>query len=160
MAPEPRPRSAATARAEAIERAIAKGRSLPDRDRPAPPPRSGVDPNEIPLGFLVISIVLVEFILGVVLVAVGGGLIVLALGLWLDAVARVLGTIAVERSGQEWGSGWRWICGLGGSPGVALFAFQRDRTLLGTDPVPMAGPIAVLALVVLLIGLAGLPAGI
>jgi hypothetical protein len=157
--PDLRPLSPAAARTRAIERALAKGRALPDPDR-RPPPRSGLDADDLPLGFLVISIVLLELILGVVLIGVSGGLVVLGLGLALDAVARVLGTMAVSRSGPEWGSGWRWICGLGGSPGVLMFAVQRDRSLLGTGPVPAAGIVAAAALLILVVGLAGLPAGI
>ncbi|MDQ6776298.1 MAG: hypothetical protein M3071_08800, partial [Actinomycetota bacterium] len=159
--PGPGRLSPSTARARAIERALAKGRSLPEPGRRRPPPaRSEIDADDVPLGFLIISIVLVELILGGVVVAVSGGLVVLGLGLTLDAGARAIGTITAARSGTAWGSGWRWICALGGSPGVIVFAFQRDGSLLGTGPLPMAGPVAAVALFVLLVGLAGLPAGI
>jgi hypothetical protein len=160
ISPEPEALSPSTARARAIERALAKGRALPDPGRGPTTAQSAIAPDDLPLGFLVISIVLIELILGIVLVAVSGGLVVLGLGLALDAVARVMGTMAVARSGKEWGSGWRWICGLGGSPGVIVFAVQRDRSLLGTGPVPLAGTVAAAALFILLVGLAGLPAGI
>jgi hypothetical protein len=159
ISPDLGPLTPSAARARAIERALAKGRALPD-PHPRAPAHSEIDPDDVPLGFLVISIGLVELILAVVLIAVSGGLVVLGLGLALDAAARVLGTLAVARSGREWGSGWRWMCGLAGSPGVIWFAFQRDRSLLGTGPVPEAGPVAAVALFVLLVGLAGLPAGI
>ncbi|HWF75310.1 MAG TPA: hypothetical protein VG186_18330 [Solirubrobacteraceae bacterium] len=156
---DPGPVSPSAARARAIERALAKGRALPDPGRPARG-QSETSPEDIPLEFFVVAAVMVELILAVVLVAVSGGLVVLSLGLTLDAVARVLGTSAVARSGREWGSGWRWICGLVGSPGVIVFVLQRDRSLLGEGPVPFAGPVAALALFILLVGLAGLPAGI
>jgi hypothetical protein len=152
--------SASTARAAAIERALAKGRALSARDsRPAAPEHSAIDADDIPLAFVVGAIVLLEFVLGAVLF-VAGGPVVLGFGLLLDAAARVLGTVAAVRSGQGWGAGWRWICALGGSPGVVVFAFQREGGLVAADPAPLAGPVAALATVVLLVGLLGLPAGI
>jgi hypothetical protein len=151
--------SASSTRTAAIERALAKGRALPDRHRRPPPEKSVIDDDDIPLAFVVACIVLVEVILGAVLF-VAGGPVVLGLGLLLDAAARVLGTVAAARSGKEWGSGWRWVCALGGSPGVAVFAFQRQGGLVAADPAPLAGPVAALAIVVLLVGLGGLPAGI
>jgi hypothetical protein len=158
--PDTRPPSASTARAAAIERALAKGRSLSDRDpRPAAPEHSAIDADDIPLAFVVGAIVLLEFILGAVLF-VAGGPVVLGFGLLLDAAARVLGTVAAARSGKEWGSGWRWICALAGSPGVVVFAFQREGGLVAADPAPLAGPVAALATLVLLVGLLGLPVGI
>jgi hypothetical protein len=43
---------------------------------------------------------------------------------------------------------------------VAAFAFRGDGSLVDADPAPLAGPIAVLAMLCLVIGLAGIPAGI
>jgi hypothetical protein len=109
---------------------------------------------------VVACLVTLELYLGVVVCMFGGGPVILGLGLALDAGARVIGTIAAARLGKQWGSGWRWICALLGSPGVAYFAFQRDSSLMNTDLVPLAGPIAGVALFVLFVGLALLPAGV
>ncbi|HEY5317261.1 MAG TPA: hypothetical protein VIJ20_04730, partial [Solirubrobacteraceae bacterium] len=160
FAPEPRVPSRSTARAEAIERALAHGRPDPEADRRSRQAQapSTMSTDELTLGMIVAVILLVELVLGVFL-AGGGGAVVLGLGLFLDAGARALGTIAAVRSGKEWGPGWSWICGLIGSPAVVAFAFKQDGSLLATDPAPLAGPLAVVAVIVILIGLAGLPAG-
>jgi hypothetical protein len=157
--------SPSTTRAEAIERALARGRAIPDPDRPGPSKTARaepgpVEPEEIMLGFVVACIVAAELYVGVALFTFGGGPVVLGLGLVFDAAARALGTVVAVRSGQEWGTGWRWLCGIGGSPAVAAFTFQRDGSLLATDLAPLAGPLAVIALILILIGLAGIPAGI
>jgi hypothetical protein len=157
--------SPSTTRAEAIERALARGRAIPDPHRPSPTESTRVEPvpvepDEIMLGFVVACIVVVELYIGVALFTFGGGPVVLGLGLAFDAAARALGTVAATRSGQGWGTGWRWLCGIGGSPAVAAFTFQRDGSLLATDLAPLAGPMAVVALILILIGLAGIPAGI
>jgi hypothetical protein len=152
--------SIANARGEAIERALARGRAIPDPYRPPPRVPSQADADGIVLGFGVACIMAIELYIGVAVCAFGGGPSVLGLGLALDAAARALGTVAAARSGKEWGPGWRWICGLGGSPAVAAFAIQRDGTLRAADPAPLAGPLAVVAVIVILIGLAGIPVGI
>jgi len=158
--PGPHASPASSARAQAIERALAHGRSLPDparRAAPAPAPTT-MDADEVTLAAIMAVILMVELFFGVVL-AFGGGPSVLGLGLVLDAAARTLGTIAASRAGKEWGLGWRWLCGLVGSPAVVVFAFQKDGSRPATDLAPLAGPLAVIAVVVLVIGLAGLPAG-
>jgi len=152
--------SPSTARAEAIERALARGRAVPDPQRPPPIEPTRVEPDDIMLGFVVACIAAIELYIGVALFTFGGGPVVLGLGLALDAAARAVGTAAAARSGREWGSGWRWLCAVGGSPAVAAFVFQKDGSLLATDLAPLAGPIAVVAMIVILIGLAGIPAGI
>jgi hypothetical protein len=149
-----------TARAEAIERALAHGRGLPD-PRPSPPkltPQAEAD--ELVLGFTVACLMAIELYVGVALFMFSGGPVALGFGLVLDAAARALGTIAATRAGEEWGPGWRWICGLGGSPAVAWFAFQRHGNRGPSDLAPLAGPIAVIAVIVILIGLAGISAGV
>jgi hypothetical protein len=105
------------------------------------------------------ALVVLELVFGVLL-AFGGGPVVLGLGLVLDGAARALGTLATARSGQDWGSGWPWACGLIGSPAVAAFAFNGDGSLADLELAPLAAPVAVIAIVALVIGLAGLPVGI
>jgi hypothetical protein len=152
--------SQSNARAEAIERALARGRTIPEPERPPAPTPTPVNPDDVLLGFVVACIVIAELYIGVALFTFSGGPVVLGLGLALDAAARAVGTVAAARSGKEWGIGWRWLCGMGGSPAVAAFAFQRNGALVATDLAPLAGPIAALALIFIVIGLAGIPAGI
>jgi hypothetical protein len=111
------------------------------------------------LGLVVGSIVVLELVLGVVL-AVGGGPVVLGLGLVLDAAARTLGTLAAVHSGEEWGSGWPWACGVIGSPAVAAFAFNGDGSLAAVEFAALAGPLSAVAIVTVVIGLAGVPFGV
>ncbi|HWC86943.1 MAG TPA: hypothetical protein VG388_10410 [Solirubrobacteraceae bacterium] len=166
-APKPRLPPRSTARAQALQRALAHARTAPDR-RPAPYQRPGPAPKQagkvaredvIALGLVVASVTLIELIFGVLL-AFGGGPIVLGFGLLLDGGARALGTLAAVRGGKAWGSGWPWACGLLGSPAVAAFAFGGDGALSDVELAPVAGPLAAVALLALLIGLAGLPAGV
>jgi hypothetical protein len=76
--------------------------------------------------------------------------VLLAFGLALDACSRGLGTIAAGRDGS---SEWAWWCALGGSPVVAWFALFQQRGPVRTEPAPLAGLIAILALVVLAVAL-------
>jgi hypothetical protein len=147
-------------RQEAIERAIARGRSLAGEADPQPArEQSNIGSEQLGIGIALVCILLIEVFGGAVWFALGGGYVVLAFGLALDACARMLGTVAATRAGREWGTGWRWACALLGSPAVAAFAFAGDGTLVDTDLAPLAGPISALAIICLVIGLAGIPAG-
>jgi hypothetical protein len=119
-----------------------------------------MEAEDLVLWFVVACIMAAELYVGVALFMFGGGPVVLGLGLVLDAATRALGTAVAVQAGKPWGPGWRWLCGLGGSPAVAAFAFQRDGTNPPGELAPLAGPMAVVALVAILIGLAGIPVGV
>ena len=150
---------AARARAAAISRALARGLALREPDPQPVRAEADVNSDELGLGAVLVLILFAEVFGGVVACALAGGYLVLAFGLALDACARMLGTVAATRAGREWGTGWRWACALLGSPAVAAFAFAGDGTLVDTDLAPLAGPISALAIICLVIGLAGIPAG-
>jgi hypothetical protein len=157
--PEPRPRTAADSRARTPQGARASTTPSPA----AAPERRAAKPiaseDVLALGLVVGSIVVLELVLGVIL-AVGGGPVVLGLGLVLDAAARAVGTLAAVHSGEEWGSGWPWACGLIGSPAVAAFAFNGDGSLAAVEFAALAGPLSAVAIVTVVIGLAGIPFGV
>ena len=112
------------------------------------------------LGLALICVLLLEVVGGVIFFSLSNGYFMLAFGLALDACARTLGTVAAARKGKAWGAGWQWACALIGSPAVVTFAFYDDGTLVDTELAPLAGPIAAFAIVCIVIGLAGIPAGI
>jgi hypothetical protein len=99
-------------------------------------------------------------ILAVIAVALDAGRPVLGLGLALDACARVLGTIDAERVGK---TDWAWACAIVGSPAVvaAAFVWPRPRRPgrrsgpgdIPIEAAPLAGLMATLALVCVLVGL-------
>ena len=67
----------------------------------------------------------------------------LAFGFALDAVARVLGTIAGERAGRlDWAL-WSLI---GGSPAVAAITLFRQEGRMTTEPGPIAGLMSIAAM--------------
>jgi hypothetical protein len=102
----------------------------------------------------------VELIVAVIAVALDAGRVVLGLGIACDACARALGTLDSERVGKI---GWAWGCAIVGSPVVvaAVFVWPRPRhprRLSGradvpVEAAPLAGLMAALALVFVLIGL-------
>jgi hypothetical protein len=151
---------AARARAEAIERALARGRAQHEATPPPAPTQIGFDSMKLGLGVTLVCVLLVEVLGGVFALSLANGYVMLAFGLALDACARTLGTVAAARTGKGWGPGWSWSCALLGSPAVVAFAFYDDGTLVDTDLAPLAGPIAAFAIVCIVIGLAGIPAGI
>ncbi len=101
-----------------------------------------------------------ELVLAVIGVALDSGRVILGLGLAFDACARVLGTLDAGRVGK---SGWAWASAIIGSPAVVAGAvlWPRERrpgrmTGPGEQPIeatPLAGPIATLAIVCVLVGL-------
>jgi hypothetical protein len=149
------------ARAQAVERALAKGRATLAQDRQSVRrPSPSLDSGNVGLAVSLVFILFLEAFGGIILFALGGGYLVLAFGLALDACARTLGTVAAAGAGKGWGGGWRWACAVLGSPAVAAFAFYEDGSLVDADLAPLAGPVSVLAIICVVIGLAGIPAGI
>jgi hypothetical protein len=126
---EPRPRRMSPEQLEAARRAEAVG---------------------LFVGIALVLVLLAEMYLDVTKVVGGGGHLVVAFGIALDACARALGTAAAGRDGS---GGWAWACAFGGSPAVAGFAlFQRDGPVT-SEPAPLAGLVALLALGVIAFGL-------
>jgi hypothetical protein len=101
-----------------------------------------------------------ELVLAVIAVALDSGRVILGLGLAFDACARALGTLDAGRVGK---SGWAWASAIIGSPAVVAAALLwprpgRPGRLSGPGDVPieaapLAGLIATLALVCVIIGL-------
>ena len=125
----------------------------------APPPRERTttpvqdrqtdEKSQIGYGFglsVGLGVVLfIELYLGVARGALDHGHIVLAFALALDACARAVGTIAARRAGRP---DWAWGCVLIGSPAVAIFSRSEDAT---AEPAPLAGLLAVVALLALVV---------
>ena len=139
---------------------MARGRALGESAPKPPKAHNEIDSDETALGVTVVLILFAEIFGGVVAFALPSSYVVLALGFALDGCARMLGTVAATRGGKDWGPGWRWACALVGSPAVATFAFHEDESVVRTELAPLAGGIALLATVCLVVGLAGIPAGI
>lgn len=94
---------------------------------------------------LALAVVLfIELYLGVARGALDHGHLVLAFALALDACARTVGMIAARRADSP---DWAWGCVLIGSPLVVAF-WRTDRS---TEPAPLAGLLAVVAMLALLI---------
>jgi hypothetical protein len=101
-----------------------------------------------------------ELIVAVIAVALDSGRFVLGLGLAVDACARVLGTLDSQRVGK---TDWAWACAIVGSPAViaAAYVWPRPRRPgrrsgpgdIPIEAAPLAGLMATLALVCILIGL-------
>jgi len=72
----------------------------------------------------------------------------------LEACSRALGTVAAARAGER---GWACACAIGGAPFVAWYAFWRRSGRAETEPAPLAGLLAGVAVMVaglaLLLGL-------
>jgi hypothetical protein len=102
-------------------------------------------------GLALVSLLVIEMYIDVSQVALGRGWVVLAFGIAIDAAARALGTIAAGRSGS---TRWAWLCGLCGSPAVALYTLFGKDGPLSVEPGPIAGLLSLLALLVLAVGCA------
>ncbi len=94
---------------------------------------------------------IVEVYVGVDRLGIGNGQPLLAFGLALDVCSRALGAIAASRAGQQ---AWALWCALGGSPFVANFALFRQTGPVEVEPAPLAGVIALIACVVVALGIA------
>jgi hypothetical protein len=101
----------------------------------------------IGLGLALAVALFIELYLGVARGALDHGHFVLAFSLAMDAFARVLGTIAARRAAAP---DWAWGCVLIGSPAVVAFwRSERDAP----EPAPLAGQLAVVALMGLVVAL-------
>jgi hypothetical protein len=109
-------------------------RSEPEADR---------DTLGVMVGLVLVAVIAIEVYAGVTRAGIDAGRVLLAFGLALDACARALGTIAAGHTGDR---GWAWACALGGSPLVASFVMFREEGPVTTDPAPLAGLLALLAM--------------
>jgi len=101
-------------------------------------------------GMALAAVLVAELYLAVVVVALGAGRPVLGLAIALEACSRGLGTVAAERAGKR---GWACACAVGGAPVVAWFALAPREQRAESEPAPLAGLLAVLAVVVALLAL-------
>ena len=97
----------------------------------------------IAVGFGAAAIVCAEIYGGIWRVAVRGEHWLLAFGIALDICSRVLGAIAAGRARRNARS---WWCVIFGSPAVAWLVLYEPDDPLTTDPAPVAGLLAMLAL--------------
>ena len=106
------------------------------------------------LGLGLALILIVEVYVGVVQLAFGAGRVMLGFAIALEACSRALGTVAAARAGER---GWACACAIGGAPFVAWYAFWRRSGRAETEPAPLAGLLAGVAVMVaglaLLLGL-------
>ena len=106
------------------------------------------------MGLGLALVLIVEVYLGVVQLAFGAGRVMLGFAIALEACSRALGTVAAARAGER---GWACACAIGGAPFVAWYAFWRRSGRAETEPAPLAGLLAGVAVVVaglaLLLGL-------
>ena len=137
--------------ADAVRRMIAA--LGPGASLAAPPPapvaerqRAAGDPISHGFGLsLALAVVLfIELYLGVARGALDHGRVVLAFALAVDACARTVGMVAARRANSP---DWAWGCVLIGSPLVAAFW----RTNPATEPAPLAGLLAVVAMLALVV---------
>jgi hypothetical protein len=89
----------------------------------------------------------IELYLGVARGALDHGRVVLAFALAIDGCARTLGAVAARRAGAP---DWAWGCAILGSPAVAFFWRSEQAT---AEPAPLAGLLAIVALVALVLAL-------
>jgi cell division septation protein DedD len=138
--------------------ALARESPRPSGSRAPAPPAAGPEAWRGALIALALCLaLLLELYVGVAVWAMGHGHLLLAFGLAIDTCARALGTIAAARSGQ---GDYVWLCALGGSLAVAPFALFGSSGPVRTEPAPLAGLLAVLALGVLAVTAAGALLGI
>jgi hypothetical protein len=135
----------------------------PAADRPGPPPswspvkveRTAVAPAVeqglgLVVGLALSAILIVEVYLGVVGVAFSAGRVMLGFAIALEACSRAIGTVAAARSGAR---GWACLCAIGGAPFVAAFAFRRGSGWAEVESAPLAGLLAGLAGLLILLAL-------
>jgi hypothetical protein len=102
------------------------------------------------VGLVLAGLLIAEVYLGVVAVAFGDGRVVLGFAIAIDACARALGTVAAARAGRR---AWAGGCALGGAPVVASFALLPRAGRVDVEPAPLAGLLAVLAMLLAVLGL-------
>ena len=136
---------------------------VPAADPPGPPPswspvkveRTAVAPAVeqglgLVVGLALSAILIVEVYLGVVEVAFSAGRVMLGFAIALEACSRAIGTVAAARSGAR---GWACLCAIGGAPFVAWFAFRRRSGWAEVESAPLAGLLAGLAILLILLAL-------
>lgn len=116
------------------------------RPKPAPGAERPLDYG-LGLGVALVLALFIELYLGVARGAIDHGHFVLAFGLAIDACARTLGVIAARRADAP---DWAWGCLLIGSPLVAAFWLREQPT---AEPAPLAGQLAIVALLALAVAL-------
>jgi hypothetical protein len=118
-----------------------------ERSAVAPALEQGVG---VVLGLALAAVLIAELYVAVVDAAFGAGRPILGLALALDACSRALGTVAATRAGER---GWACACAIGGAPIVAWFAVLRPSGRDAVEPAPLAGLLAGLAALLVLLGL-------
>jgi hypothetical protein len=124
---------------------------------PAPEPRA-VSPRHAPqssserpldyglaLGLALALVLFIELYLGVARGALDHGHFVLAFALAVDACARTLAVVAARRADAQ---DWAWGCVLIGSPLIVAFWRSEQAT---AEPAPLAGQLAIVALLALVV---------
>jgi hypothetical protein len=146
---------------------LGAARSAAARARSAPVPpgqaaASGRTSDEqreragIVLGLALVVIVVAELMIFVAILGFGDGNPVLAIGFALDVCARVLGTIAFTRDGDDERA---WACLIVGSPAVVNYTLLAEE-VVATEPAPLGGALGVLACVLVVFGLFGVLIGL
>jgi len=102
------------------------------------------------VGLALSAILIVEVYLGVVEVAFSAGRVMLGFAIALEACSRAIGTVAAARSGAR---GWTCACAIGGAPFVAWFALRRQPGWGEVESAPLAGLLAGLAVLLILVAL-------
>jgi hypothetical protein len=102
------------------------------------------------VGLGLAGILIIEVYFGVVEIALGTGRLMLGFAIALEACSRALGTVAAARAGERT---WAWACAIGGAPFVVWFAFGRRSGRAETEPAPLAGLLAAIAVLVGFLGL-------
>jgi ferric-dicitrate binding protein FerR (iron transport regulator) len=101
-------------------------------------------------GLVLAAICGAELVAGVMAVTLSSGRVLLGLGIALDACARALGALDAGRAGK---AGWAWSCAIIGSPAVVAAALSWRRGEIRIEAAPLAGLIAGLAIVFVVVGL-------
>jgi hypothetical protein len=133
-------RVAAARAAEVLERVLGSAEQRAAAVRQ--PSSAGRQALGVTLGAVLVAVLIAEVYFGVGKLALAGGHVLLAFGLALDACARVLGTVAAGRLGDQSSA---WWCTIGGSPFVVGFTLFAPAGEVTVEPAPLAGFVALFA---------------